>query len=113
MSHTKYVKNLIKRFNLDGKSLDGKQITKTFMSTTLRLTKDNIGIHVEHLYPSMIGSLLYLIVSRLDIYFSIGVCARFQSNPRVSHLNIVNVSLNTSVVVIMAYSTLLTPKQAL
>ncbi|XP_021812816.1 uncharacterized protein LOC110755837 [Prunus avium] len=34
----------------------------------------------------MIGSLLYLTASRLDIAFSVGVCARFQSDSKKSHL---------------------------
>ena len=37
----------------------------------------------------MIGCLLYLTASRSDIAFSVGVCSRFQSNPKVSHLNTV------------------------
>jgi hypothetical protein len=38
----------------------------------------------------MIGSLLYIIATRPDIAFSVGVCARFQSNPKESHLATVN-----------------------
>lgn len=34
----------------------------------------------------MIGSLLYLTTSRLDIQFSVGLCVRFQANPKESHL---------------------------
>ncbi|PKU80067.1 putative mitochondrial protein [Dendrobium catenatum] len=34
----------------------------------------------------MIGSLLYLIVSRPDIMFSVFLCARFQAVPKESHL---------------------------
>lgn len=34
----------------------------------------------------MIGSLLYLTASRPDIAFSVGVCARYQANPKESHL---------------------------
>jgi hypothetical protein len=34
----------------------------------------------------MIGSLLYLTASRLDIAFSVGACAPFQANPKESHL---------------------------
>ena len=34
----------------------------------------------------MIGSLLYLCASRLDIMLSVGMCARFQSAPKDSHL---------------------------
>ena len=34
----------------------------------------------------MIGSLLYLTASRPDLAFSVGVCARFQAQPKESHL---------------------------
>ena len=33
----------------------------------------------------MIGSLLYLTASRPDISYSVGVCARYQANPKESH----------------------------
>ncbi|XP_019258692.1 PREDICTED: uncharacterized protein LOC109236907 [Nicotiana attenuata] len=38
------------------------------------------------MYRGIIGSLLYLTTSRQDIVFSVGLCARFQSNPKESHL---------------------------
>ena len=34
----------------------------------------------------MIGSLLYLMASKLDIMFSVRLCARFQSYPKEYHL---------------------------
>ncbi|MCI29986.1 gag-pol polyprotein, partial [Trifolium medium] len=34
----------------------------------------------------MIGSLLYLTASRPDIAFAVGVCARYQAAPKMSHL---------------------------
>ena len=37
----------------------------------------------------MNGSLLYLIASKLDIQLSVGICVRFQSNPKQSHLHVV------------------------
>ena len=37
----------------------------------------------------MIGSLLYLTASRLDIMFSVCLCARFQACPKESHLSAV------------------------
>ena len=60
------------------------------MATNAKLTNDPSGESIDiTLYRSMIGCLLYLTVSRLDIAFSVGVCFRFQSNPTVSHLNAV------------------------
>ena len=37
-------------------------------------------------YRSMIGSLIYLTASRPDIMFATGVCARYQRQPKESHL---------------------------
>ena len=34
----------------------------------------------------MIGSLLYLIASRPNISYSVGVCARYKANPKESHV---------------------------
>ena len=34
----------------------------------------------------MIGSLLYLTASRPDISYSVGMCARYQANPKESHI---------------------------
>ena len=60
------------------------------MSTTTKLSKDTSGKDVEQkLYRSMIGSLLYLIVSCPHISFSIGACSRYQANPKESYLTTV------------------------
>ncbi|GJS78815.1 retrovirus-related pol polyprotein from transposon TNT 1-94 [Tanacetum coccineum] len=40
-------------------------------------------------YQGMIGSLLYLTASRLDIMFSVCLCSRFQKDPKTSHLEAV------------------------
>ena len=37
----------------------------------------------------MIESLLYLTTSRPNIAYAVGICARFQSDPRTSHLTAV------------------------
>ena len=43
----------------------------------------------DKLYKDMIDSLLYLTTSRPDIQLMVGICVRFQSNPKQSHLNVV------------------------
>ncbi|XP_059635693.1 receptor-like protein 35 [Cornus florida] len=57
------------------------------MSTSSKLDRDSDPNKVDHfLYRSMIGSLLYLEATRPDISFSIGVCARYQADPREQHI---------------------------
>ncbi|GJS56950.1 hypothetical protein Tco_0651734 [Tanacetum coccineum] len=43
----------------------------------------------EHLYRPMIESLMYVTSSRPDIMFAVCACARFQVNPKISHLYVV------------------------
>src|SRR4051812_41926816 len=43
----------------------------------------------QKVYRGIISSLLYLTASRPDILFSVCLCARFQSDPRESHLTVV------------------------
>jgi hypothetical protein len=82
ISQSKYEKDLVKRFNQDGKSQ-----AHTPMSTSVKISTDLIGKPIDlTLYRSMIGSLLYLTACRPNIAFSVGVCARFQANPKESHL---------------------------
>ncbi|GJU14306.1 uncharacterized mitochondrial protein-like protein [Tanacetum coccineum] len=62
----------------------------TPMETHKPLLKDADGEDVdEHLYRSMIGSLMYLNSSRPDIMFVVCACARYQVNPKISHLHAV------------------------
>ena len=81
----KYTKDILKKFKMD----DCKPI-KTPMPTNGHLDLDEGGKSVDQtLYRSMIGSLLYLTASRPDIMFSVCMCARFQANPKESHLSAV------------------------
>jgi hypothetical protein len=60
---------------------------KTPMGTDGHLDLDKGGKSIDQkAYRSMIGSLLYLCASRMDIMLSICMCARFQSDPKESHL---------------------------
>ncbi|CAJ2654309.1 unnamed protein product [Trifolium pratense] len=82
ISQEKYARNIVKKFGMEGGSHK-----RTPAPTHLKLTKDEKGVDVDQsLYRSMIGSLLYLTASRPDIMFAVGVCARYQSEPKMSHL---------------------------
>ena len=85
ISQTKYCRELLKKFGMDEcKEYD------TPMSTTASLDADVKGSSVsQSMYRGMIGSLLYLTASRPDIQFCVGMCARFQANPKESHLTCV------------------------
>ncbi|GKB45956.1 uncharacterized mitochondrial protein-like protein [Tanacetum coccineum] len=81
ISQDKYATEILK--NTDVKT------ASTPMETQKLLLKDEDGKEVDvHLYRSMIGSLMYLTSSRPDIMFSVCACARYQVNPKVSHLHV-------------------------
>ncbi|KAD2804685.1 hypothetical protein E3N88_38062 [Mikania micrantha] len=78
----KYVTDILNKF----KMMESKPAT-TPMAARPILTSDLEGEDVDqHLYRSMIGSLMYLTASRPDIMFSVCQCARYQANPKASHL---------------------------
>ena len=59
--------------------------TGTHISHTTKLDKDEKGKDVnQKLFRGMIGSLLYLTVSRPDVMYSVYLCARFQTCPKES-----------------------------
>ena len=79
---SKYVRDLIKKYGLEDAS-----IAKTPMATATKLDQDDPGKCVDITsFRGMIGSLLYLTASIPDIMFSTCLCARFQANPKESHL---------------------------
>jgi len=81
---TKYTKELLKKFKLE----DCK-VMNTPMHPICTLSKEDTGSKVyQKLYRAVIGSLLYITASRPDISFSVCLCARFQSDPRESHLTV-------------------------
>jgi hypothetical protein len=82
----KYTKEIVRKFKME----DSKAMA-TPMSTTTALDADEEGEHVDQKeYQSMIGSLLYLTVTRPDIQFSVCMCVHFQTSPRTSHRQAVN-----------------------
>ena len=60
----------------------------TPMTTNIKIEENKNGKNVNAtLYRGMIDFLLYLTACRPDIQFAICLCARFQSNPKESHLS--------------------------
>nr|GEV40605.1 hypothetical protein [Tanacetum cinerariifolium] len=82
ISQDKYVAEILKKFDFMS-----VKTASTPIETKKPLTKDEEAADVDvHLYRSMIGSLMYLNASRLDIMFAVCACFRFQVTPKTSHL---------------------------
>ncbi|GJY51699.1 uncharacterized mitochondrial protein-like protein, partial [Tanacetum coccineum] len=85
ISQDKYVDEILKKFGFTK-----VKTASTPIETQKPLLKDENGEEVDvYMYRSMIGSLMYLTSSRPDIMFVVGAYARYQVNPKVSHLHAV------------------------
>ncbi|GJR54889.1 putative ribonuclease H-like domain-containing protein [Tanacetum coccineum] len=85
ISQDKYMIEILNKFGFTD-----VKTASTPMKTQKPLLKDEDGEEVDvYLYRSMIGSLIYLTSSRPDIMFTVCACARYQVNPKVSHLHVV------------------------
>ncbi|GKE08778.1 retrovirus-related pol polyprotein from transposon TNT 1-94 [Tanacetum coccineum] len=83
ISQDKYIDDILKKFGFTE-----VKTASTLMETQKPLHKDESGEEVYvHMYRSMIASLMYLTSSRPDIMFAVCACARYQVNPKVSHLH--------------------------
>ena len=84
-SQSKYVKTILQKYSLENCS-----VSKTPMATGNKLDSDKDGISVDiKTYRGMIRSLLYLTASRPDIMFATCFLARYQCDPKESHLKAV------------------------
>lgn len=78
----KYIKELLKKLKIE----DAKPID-TPIGINVKLNFDELGPSINQtMYRGIIGSLLYLITTCLDIVFSMGMCGRFPVNLKESHL---------------------------
>ncbi|GJV59996.1 hypothetical protein Tco_1466096 [Tanacetum coccineum] len=85
ISQDKYVVEILKKFRFTK-----VKTASTPKETQKPLLKDEDGEEVDvHMYRSMIGSLMYLTFSRPNIMFAVCAYARYQVNPKVSHLHAV------------------------
>ncbi|GJU38483.1 putative ribonuclease H-like domain-containing protein [Tanacetum coccineum] len=75
ISQDKYVVEILKKFDFVS-----VKTASTPIETQKPLVKDKATIDVDvHLYRSMIGSLMYVSASRLDIMFAVCACSRVSS----------------------------------
>ncbi|GKB51062.1 putative ribonuclease H-like domain-containing protein [Tanacetum coccineum] len=81
---TEFEKMMHKKFQMS--SIDSKHTYGNLKA----FAQDEDGEEVDvHLYRSMIGSLMYLTSLRPDIMFAVCAYAKYQVNPKVSHLHAV------------------------
>ncbi|GJS95613.1 retrovirus-related pol polyprotein from transposon TNT 1-94 [Tanacetum coccineum] len=85
ISQDKYVAEILKKFGFTK-----VKTASTPMETRKPILKNKDGKEVDvHMYRLMIGSLMYLTYSSADIMFAVCAFARYQVNPKVSHLHAV------------------------
>ncbi|XP_071714952.1 uncharacterized mitochondrial protein AtMg00810-like [Rutidosis leptorrhynchoides] len=78
LHQTKYVADILSRFKMED-----ERIAKNPLSVNHGITPENTGENVNQtLYRAIIGSLMYLIASRLATF----LCARYQGHPNVNHM---------------------------
>ncbi|WZY79820.1 hypothetical protein YC2023_026204 [Brassica napus] len=77
-----YAKRIVDRFGVH----QGK-VRSTPLDTNIRLKRDEESLLANpRPYRSLVGSLLYLTITRPDIAFAIGLVSRFMQEPRKPHL---------------------------
>ena len=82
---SKYVNEILKTFGLE----DSKLVS-TPMMIGHKLSKNDDSAKVNQtMYMSMIGKIQYVVHSRPKLALSIGIVARFSTNPKENHLMVV------------------------
>ncbi|XP_057791241.1 uncharacterized mitochondrial protein AtMg00810-like [Salvia miltiorrhiza] len=83
INQSKYAKKLINKFGIQH-----MKSVKIPMNTNWKVNPGTEGNFVSSTkYREIIGSLLYLTASRPDIAYAVGVCARYQSDPKEAHMD--------------------------
>ena len=81
ISQSKYASEVLKIFNLSN-----CKTTPTPLITGLKLSKDDEGSTVDPtLFKRLVGSLMYLTMTRPDIMYGLSLISRFMQSPKDSH----------------------------
>ncbi|KAK3010974.1 hypothetical protein RJ639_010854 [Escallonia herrerae] len=83
VSQKGYAQSLLERFNMgESKSMS------TPMEPNMKLKKDEGKLLEEgRKFRQLVGSLIYLTITRPEIAYSVGVVSQFMDKPQISHLN--------------------------
>ena len=85
LGQQKYAKDLLQRYEM----IDCKPMS-TPMDPNVRLQEEEVkDLKDVTMHPQLIVSLIYLTLTRLDIYYPVGVVSRYMSNPNKPHLDAV------------------------
>ncbi|WVZ83650.1 hypothetical protein U9M48_030778 [Paspalum notatum var. saurae] len=75
---------------LDKAGMAGCNTVHTPMETGLKLSKDSPNPPIDAtFYRSIVGSLRYLVHTRPDITFAVGMASRFMASPTTEHMSVV------------------------
>ena len=81
ISQTKYASEVLKIFNMSN-----CKTTPTPAITGLKLSKDDEGSIVDPMmFKNLVGSLMYLTMTRLDIMYGVSLISIFMESPKDSH----------------------------
>ena len=78
LSQTKYLKQILNKYGME----DHKLVCTPMVTGCSLSSNDESPVVNQPTYISMIGSLLYLTGTILDIMHTIGIVGRFQENPK-------------------------------
>ena len=82
MNQRKYAQEMLSKFGMENSNP-----TKTLMVPGCKLTKDEGGTKVDSTqYKQIIGSLMYLIVSKLDLMYVMSLVSRYMERPTQLHM---------------------------
>eukprot|EP00253_Pinus_taeda_P031716 PITA_31716 len=85
LSQTKYLKQILKNYGME----DSKLVCTPMVTRCSLISNDQSAAVHQPTYRSMIGNLLYLTGTRLDIMQAVGIVGRFQANPKETRLQAV------------------------
>ena len=79
--HKRYAREVLERF-----AMGNSNAVKNPIVPGTKLSKDKGGVRIdETLFKKVVGSLMYLPVTRHDLMYGVSLISRFMSSPTMSH----------------------------